>query len=86
MAQLSDCGAFLRHIAPGRKKAWVVYAKPTFSGPEAVLAYLACYTHRVAISNCRLIAFDEAGVTFRYQTRLFVPTDGGAVVLARLSA
>jgi len=45
----------------------VVYAKPPFSGPEAVLAYLSRYTHRVAISNRRLIAFDETGVTFRYK-------------------
>ena len=45
----------------------MVYAKAPFSGPEAVLAYLSLYTHRVAISNGRLIAFDEAGVTFRYK-------------------
>jgi hypothetical protein len=44
-----------------------VYAKAPFAGPEAVLAYLSLYTHRVAISNRRLIAFDEAGVTFRYK-------------------
>jgi hypothetical protein len=67
MAHLSDRGAFLRHIAPVRKKPWVVYAKPPFAGPEAVLAYLARYTHRVAISNRRLIAFDEAGVTFHFK-------------------
>ncbi len=40
---------------------------PTFTGPEAVLAYLSRYTHRVAISNRRLVAFDENGVTFRYK-------------------
>jgi hypothetical protein len=45
----------------------VVYAKAPFAGPEAVLAYLSLYTHRVAISNGRLIAFDKAGVTFRYK-------------------
>jgi hypothetical protein len=45
----------------------VVYAKPPFSGTEAALAYLSRYTHRVAISNRRLIAFDETGVTFRYK-------------------
>jgi hypothetical protein len=45
----------------------VVYAKPPFAGPEAVLAYLSRYTHRVAISNRRLLSFDEAGVTFRYK-------------------
>ena len=66
-AGLSDHRAFLRHLVPLRKKRWVVYAKPPFSGPEAVLAYLSRYTHRVAISNRRLVAFDEAGVTFRYK-------------------
>lgn len=45
----------------------MVYAKAPFAGPEAVLAYLSRYTHRVAISNCRLITFDETGVTFRYK-------------------
>jgi hypothetical protein len=45
----------------------VVYAKAPFTGPEAALAYLSRYTHRVAISNRRLIAFDETGVTFRYK-------------------
>ena len=46
---------------------WVVYAKRPFAGPEAVLAYLARYTHRVAISNSRLIALDDAGVTFKWK-------------------
>jgi hypothetical protein len=50
-----------------RKKNWVVYAKPPFAGPEAVLAYLSRYTHRVAISNSRLLRIDDAGVTFRYK-------------------
>jgi hypothetical protein len=66
-AHLSDRRAFLRHIAPVRKKPWVVYAKPPFAGPKAVLAYLSRYTHRVAISSRRLIAFDEASVTFRFK-------------------
>ncbi len=66
-AGLSDRRAFLRHLSPVRKKRWVVYAKPPFAGPEAVLAYLSRYTHRVAISNSRLIGFDAAGVTFRYK-------------------
>jgi len=66
-AGLSDRRAFLRHLAPLRKKKWVVYAKPPFAGPEAVLAYLSRYTHRVAISNRRLISFTETGVTFRYK-------------------
>ena len=47
--------------------ARVVYTKPPFTGPEAVLAYLSRYTHRVAISNQRLIAFDKTGITFRYK-------------------
>ena len=67
MAQLADRRTFLRHLVPVRKKRWVVYAKPPFAGPEAVLAYLARYTHRVAISNSRLLHFDAAGVTFRYK-------------------
>ncbi len=66
-AGLSERRAFLRHLAPLRKKKWVVYAKPPFAGPQAVLAYLSRYTHRVAISNRRLIALDETGVTFRYK-------------------
>ncbi len=67
LAPLADRRAFLRHLAPVRKKRWVVYTKPPFAGPEAVLAYLSRYTHRVAISNQRLLAFDAAGVTFRYK-------------------
>ena len=66
-AGLTDRRAFNRHLAPARKKSWIVYAKPPFSGPEAVLAYLSRYTHRVAISNHRLISFDKAEVTFRYK-------------------
>ena len=59
--------AFAAHLAPLRRKNWFVYAKPPFSGPEAVLAYLARYTHRVAIANSRLMTLDERGVTFRYK-------------------
>ena len=59
--------AFAAHLAPLRKMNWFVYAKPPFAGPAAVLAYLARYTHRVAISNSRLLALDERGVTFRYK-------------------
>jgi hypothetical protein len=66
-AGLCDRRVFLRLIARLRKKNWVVYAKPPFAGPEAVLAYLSRYTHRVAISNRRLISLDESGVTFRYK-------------------
>ncbi|WP_258585831.1 IS91 family transposase [Mesorhizobium sp. AR02] len=67
IAHLAQRRAFLRHLSPVRKKRWVVYAKAPFAGPEAVLAYLSRYTHRVAISNSRLIAFDKSGVTFRYK-------------------
>jgi Putative transposase len=66
-AGLTDRRVFLRHLAAVRNERFVVYAKPPFAGPEAVLAYLSRYTHRVAISNRRLIAFDETGVTFRYK-------------------
>ena len=67
LAGLGDRQAFVRHIAPIHRKRWVVYAKAPFAGPEAVLAYLSRYTHRVAISNSRLIAFDGNEVTFRYK-------------------
>jgi len=59
--------AFATYLAPLRKKKWFVYAKPPFAGPEAVLAYLARYTHRVAISNSRLIGLDDRGVTFCFK-------------------
>jgi hypothetical protein len=67
LAALADRRAFLRHLSSVRKKRWVGYAKPPFAGPETVLAYLSRYTHRVAISNSRLIRFDDSGVTFRYK-------------------
>src|SRR5262249_38745868 len=59
--------AFDPYLAPLRQKNWFAFAKPPFAGPEAVLAYLARYTHRVAIANSRLIALDQRGVTFRYK-------------------
>ena len=58
---------FAARLAPLKRKKWFVYTKPPFAGPQAVLAYLARYTHRVAISNSRLVALDERGVTFRYK-------------------
>jgi len=64
---LADAGTFARWLAPLRQCEWVVYAKRPFAGPEAVLAYLSRYTHRVAISNSRLIALEERGVTFRWK-------------------
>ena len=66
-ARLADAHAFAAYLAPLRKIEWVVYAKRPFAGPEAVLAYLARYTHRVAISNSRLISLDDSGVTFKYK-------------------
>jgi len=64
---LADIAAFTAWLAPFRKSEWVVYAKPPFGGPEAVLAYLSRYTHRVAISNSRLISADAQIVTFRWK-------------------
>jgi len=66
-SELNNGQAFARWLAPLKRCEWVVYAKKPFAGPAAVLAYLSRYTHRVAISNQRLIASDEKGVTFRYK-------------------
>jgi hypothetical protein len=66
-AALGGRRAFARHLRPLRKTEWVVYSKRPFGGPQAVLAYLSRYTHRVAISNSRLISFDDNGVTFRWK-------------------
>jgi hypothetical protein len=66
-AALSSAAAFAQWLAPLRQIEWVVYAKRPFAGPEAVLAYLSRYTHRVAISNSRLLSLDERGVTFRWK-------------------
>jgi predicted Zn-ribbon and HTH transcriptional regulator len=64
---LADTQSFTAFLAPLRKAEWVVYSKRPFGGPEAVLAYLSRYTHRVAIANSRLIACDERGVTFKWK-------------------
>jgi Putative transposase len=64
---LADPQAFARYLAPLRRAEWVVNAKRPFGGPQAVLAYLSRYTHRVAIANSRLIAFDRTAVTFRWK-------------------
>ena len=66
-AGLADTRAFKAWLTPLRKVEWVVYAKRPFAGPKAVLAYLSRYTHRVAISNSRLLAMDEHGVTFKWK-------------------
>ena len=65
--ELTDGDAFATWLAPFRKAEWVVYAKPPFGGPEAVLAYLSRYTHRVAISNSRLVSADAKTVAFRWK-------------------
>jgi hypothetical protein len=66
-APLAECHAFAAYRAPLRKIEWVVYAKRPFAGPQAVLAYLSRYTHRVAIANSRLIACDDNAVTFSWK-------------------
>jgi len=66
-AALANAAAFKAWLTPLRKCEWVVYAKRPFAGPQAVLAYLSRYTHRVAISNSRLLAMNERGVTFRWK-------------------
>lgn len=67
VAQLAEPAAFADWLAPSKACEWVVYAKRPFAGPEAVLAYLSRYTHRVAISNRRLLSLDDRGVTFRWK-------------------
>ena len=67
LVRLAERDAFAAYLAPLRKIEWVVYAKRPFAGPEAVLAYLSRYTHRVAISNSRLIALDDNEVTFKWK-------------------
>ncbi|MDE3029961.1 MAG: transposase, partial [Paracoccaceae bacterium] len=67
LAGLSAAKALATWLAPFRKTEWVVYAKPPFGGPEAVLAYLSRYTHRVAISNARLVSADAETVAFRWK-------------------
>ena len=66
-AHLAKARAFAAFLAPLRRTKWFVYTKDPFGGPKAVLAYLSRYTHRVAISNRRLIAANEAGVTLQIQ-------------------
>jgi hypothetical protein len=67
LKELGNAEAFTSYVAPLRKAEWVVYAKPPFGGPSAVLAYLSRYTHRVAISNSRLISADAETVAFKWK-------------------
>jgi hypothetical protein len=66
-AALAEPAAFEAYLAPLYRAEWVVYSKRPFGGPEAVLAYLSRYTHRVAISNSRIIAFDGEHITFKWK-------------------
>ena len=66
-AQLIDPQAFAAYLRPLYSKKWVVYCKRPFGGPKEVLRYLARYTHRVAISNRRLLSLDDKGVTFKWK-------------------
>jgi Putative transposase len=66
-ARLADKAAFKAYLRPLRQIDWVVYAKEPFAGPGQVLRYLSRYTHRIAISNRRLLSADQNGVTFRYK-------------------
>lgn len=82
---LSEPDAFAACLAPLRKVEWVVYAKRPFAGPEAVLAYLSRYTHRVAISNRRLVACDDNGVTFRWKDYRAPESNGGRTRYKRMT-
>jgi len=64
---LRDRQVFLQHLAPAREAEWVVYAKPPFAGPQQVLDYVGRYTHRIAISDSRLLDIDDGQVRFRYK-------------------
>jgi hypothetical protein len=66
-ASLTNARAFAAYLAPLRNSEWVVYSKRPFGGPKEVLRYLARYTHRVAISNRRLVSLDDNGVTFKWK-------------------
>src|SRR5262249_41228192 len=67
LANLSDAGTFKSLMKNCRKTEWVVYSKPPFGGPAQVLDYLGRYTHRVAISNDRLLKLEDGNVTFRFK-------------------
>ena len=67
LAGLTEPAAFARRLRDLRRVEWVVYAKPPFGGPAQVLAYLGRYTHRVAISNARLVSVTDEHVAFRWK-------------------
>ncbi len=67
LQSLQERSAFVRHLAPARRAEWVVYAKRPFAGPQQVVTYVGRYTHRIAISNSRLLAIDDGKVQFRWK-------------------
>ena len=83
LSTLTERRAFVAHLAPARETEWVVYAKPPFGGPEQVLDYVGRYTHRVAISDDRLVEVEAGQVRFRYRNSR---TEPPAVATATLSA
>ena len=85
LAGLADPQVFAAHLAPLRRTEWVVYAKPPFGGPAAVLAYLARYTHRVAISNHRLVRLDDHAVRFRWKDYRTADAATGAVKIKTMA-
>jgi hypothetical protein len=85
LAALAAPQAFAAHLAPLRRAEWVVYAKPPFGGPAAVLAYLARYTHRVAISSSRLVSLDDQAVRFRWKDYRRADPATGAVKMATMA-
>lgn len=85
LAGLAQREAFAAHLAPLRRAEWVVYAKPPFGGPAAVLAYLARYTHRVAIANSRLVSLDDHAVRFRWKDYRTADPATGAVKIATMA-
>ena len=85
LAHLTASAAFTAHLAPLRRTEWVVYAKPPFGGPAAVLAYLARYTHRTAIANSRLVSLDDHTVRFRWKDYRTADPATGAVRLKTMS-
>jgi hypothetical protein len=85
LAHLAAPEAFAAHLAPLRRAEWVVYAKPPFGGPAAVLAYLARYTHRVAITGARLVSMDDQAVRFRWKDYRAADPATGAVKLKTMA-
>ncbi len=85
LAHLAAPEAFAGHLAPLRRAEWVVYAKPPFGGPAAVLAYLARYTHRTAIANSRLVSMDDHAVRFRWKDYRAADPATGAVKLETMT-